>query len=108
MSQEREKVLRTEMLAQLAQIGSEGHRVGIPQPKKFTARFFGELRKVVLSPIDLPEAVAVMSGTAEIDGMYNHPLPLGRFEGPVKVRVRGTGSVIRIDPACDHQHFASL
>src|SRR5260370_15837579 len=108
LSQEREKVLPTEMLVQLVQIGNEGHRVGIPQPKKFTSRFFGKLRKVVLSPLDLPEAVAEMSGTAEIDGMYNHARLLGCLDGAVKVRVRGTGSVVRIDAACDHQHFASL
>jgi len=26
-----------------------------------------------------------MSGTAEIDGMYEHSLPLGRFDGAVEV-----------------------
>src|SRR6266849_6362689 len=108
LSQERENVLPMEMLVQLVQIGSEGYRVGSPQPKQFTSRFFGKLRKVVLSPIDLPEAVAEMSGTAEIDGMDNHARPLGRIDGAVEVRVRGTGSVVRIDAACDHQHFPSL
>src|SRR6267143_1973082 len=97
MSKERENVLATKMLIQLVQIGSEGHRVGSPQPKKFPPRFFGKLRKVVLSPIDLPEAVAEMSGTAEIDGMCNHARPLGRIDGAVEVWVRGTGSVVRID-----------
>src|SRR5260370_13000470 len=80
LSQERENVLPTEVLVQLLEIGSEGHRVGSPQPKEFTSRFFGKLRKVVLSPIDLPEAVAEMSGTAEIDGMDNHPPPPGRID----------------------------
>src|ERR1700704_4040769 len=45
LSQERENVLPTEMLVQLVQIGSEGHRVGSPQPKQFTSGFFGKLRK---------------------------------------------------------------
>ena len=108
LSQERENVLATKMLVQLVQIGSEGHRVGSPQPKKFTSRFFGKLRKVVLPPIDLPEAVAEMSGTAEVDGMYDHALPQGRIDGTVEVWVRGTGSVVRIDAACDHQYFPSL
>src|SRR5665811_243717 len=91
LSQERENVLPTEMLVQFVQIGSEGHRVGSPQPIQFTSRFFGKLRKVVLSPIDLPEAVAEMSGTAEIDGMDNHTLALGHCDGAVEVRIRGTG-----------------
>src|ERR1700692_2890129 len=108
LSQERENVLPTEMLVQLVQIGSEGHRVGSPQPEKFTSRFFGKLRKVVLSPIDLPKAVVEMSDTIEIDGMYIHDRPLGRVDGAVEVWVRWTGSVLRIDAACDHQHFPSL
>src|SRR5260370_11688095 len=96
------------MLVQLVQIGIEGHWVGSPQPKQFTSRFLGKLRKVVLSPIDLPEAVAEMSGTGEVDGMYNHARALGRIDGAVEVWVRGTGSIVRIDAACDHQHFVSL
>ena len=67
LSQECEDVLAAKMLVQLVQIGREGHWVGSSQPKQFTSRFFGKLRKVVLSPIDLPEAVAEMSGTAEMD-----------------------------------------
>ena len=41
LSKERENVLPTEMLVQLVQIGSEGHRVGSPQPKQFTSRSLG-------------------------------------------------------------------
>src|SRR4029077_15355483 len=108
LSQECEHVLATKMLVQFVQIGREGHWVGSPQPKQFTSRFFRKLRKVVLSPIDLPEAVAEMSGTAEINGMYHHACPLGRFDGAVEVGVRGARSILRIDAACDHQHFPSL
>src|SRR5258708_15745491 len=96
------------MLVQLVQIGSEGHRVGSPQPKQFTSRFFGKLRKVVLSPIDLPEAVAEMSGTAEIDGMDNYALALGHCNGAVEVRIRGTGSEVRLAAATEHQPFPHL
>src|SRR5260370_7235858 len=49
-----------------------------------------------------------MSGTTEIDGMDNHALALGHCNGAVEVRIRGTGSVVRIDAACDHQHFPNL
>ncbi len=33
----------------------------------------------------MAEAVAETSGTAEIDGIYNHARPLGRIEGAVEV-----------------------
>ena len=99
LSRERESVLSTETLVQLVQIRREGHRVGSSGPKEFPSRFFGKLRKVVLSPIDLPEAVAEMSGAAEIDGMDNYALALGQFDGVVEVRIRRTGSVVRIDAA---------
>src|ERR1700736_96693 len=49
-----------------------------------------------------------MSGTAEVDGMYTDTRPLGRFDGAFEIWVRGTWSVIRIDAACDHQHFPSM
>src|ERR1700694_2935801 len=32
--------------------------------------------------------------------MDNHALALGHFDGAVEVRIRGTGSVVRIDAAC--------
>ena len=99
LSRERESVLSTETLVQIVQIRREGHRVRSSGPKEFPSRFFGKLRKVVLSPIDLPEAVAEMSGTAEIDGMDNHARPLGRIDGTVQIRVQGTRSVVRIDAA---------
>jgi hypothetical protein len=84
-SQEREKVLSKETLVPLVQIGSEGYRVGSPQPKEFAARFFGKLRKVPLGivgnmerPIDSKFPSIAEEGSVAKTRLFIAPWSLAR------------------------------
>src|SRR5437588_1388153 len=92
---------------QIIQVRDEGNRRSKTKIIGFRSGLVGELRQVILSPVDAPETVAGMANPWGIDGINDDAGTLSLLNRSVHIRIRRATPIISVYAIRDHKDLTT-
>src|SRR3981081_310227 len=107
LGQEAEQILMVEAKCQIIQIRSKRDGRLVAEEIRFTSCLVGDLRKIVLAPIQAPETAAKAARTAGIESVNDDVAALSLLDSGIHIRIDKSSAAELVDPIRDHQDFAA-